>query len=206
MLPSLVVAFAIGDHENVIAEGAKVVSQSGAQRDDKEKALVYMWLASLALGDQNPTQRLSKYKHGLLEDGNLKDCLALLTAITLRKRSTANLSHDDDAIQRAVDLLPDASNAGKYVLALALLECGAIERSFEAVRRFDDDVDCQVLIVRMLMGISRVDAARVRVEEMKRRFGPDEVRVQVAEACLVQPFETVLCLCWFLVIFIINFV
>lgn len=179
-MDTLITAHAIGDHQRVLTAGPKAL-QTGT-REEQQKAIVYMWLAALSTGDHNPIHLFTDFK-SLPED--LKESLALLSAVRWKSAKEA------ECLQKASELASKTDHpVARFVLALVCVECEAVEKAFDLIRHFDDDLDSQVLIVRILLTIDRVDAGRVRVEEMRKRWGED-VRVQVAEACLVQPFETV---------------
>jgi hypothetical protein len=151
-----------------------------------------MWLACINSNDANPLLKLSAVKHLIV--GELKEALSLLSVVKLRKRvdgSAVLMEQSTDFISKAEDLGKRADiSTLKLIVALIFFELGAIEKSFEAVNSEQDDIDCQVLMVQLMVYINRVDAARVRVEELKQRFGED-ARVQLVDAVSVEPLESV---------------
>ena len=138
--------------------------------------MTYMWLAGAQLGTANP---LSSYQ----VPGQLKEAFGLLVVVKLKSKTDANFFDGQKAmVEKAKTFLGDDSSTHvKYIAGLVLLECKQYELAFEAVKH-EDDMDCQLLIVKIFSRIGRRDAAQVRLEDLKRNNPIDDVRVEVAGA------------------------
>lgn len=184
ILYSINIAVAIGDHQRVVKEGT-VLLQHGQQMDvlQEAKVLFCMWRAHISLGEVNPVSKMSKLSSWLSEDHvELREALALFSSFALKRQKDDKFDPNEFAEKAA--RLPKLHLQSKYVAALILFGCGFMERSFDLIRSECDDLDCQLLIVSILMAINRPDAAIVRLEDLKQRFGED-ARLQMVEAGVV---------------------